>query len=88
VGRDISQPSRLALDFTQPFQQWIPGVFAGVKRSGIGVGQPPHSSAGVKEKIELYLCSPSMSLWQVIRRTSTIREQKNACKNLVGKSKG
>jgi hypothetical protein len=36
------------------FAQWVPGV----KRPGRGVDHPPPSSAEVKEREELYLCSP------------------------------
>jgi len=35
------------------------GSFTGVKRPGRGVDHPPPSSAEVKERIELYLYSPS-----------------------------
>jgi hypothetical protein len=33
--------------------------FPGVKRPGLGVNHPPPSSAEVKERVDLYLCSPS-----------------------------
>ena len=35
------------------------GFFPGVKRPGRGVDHPPPSSAEVKERVELYLYSPS-----------------------------
>jgi hypothetical protein len=35
------------------------GSFPGVKRPGRGVDHPPRSSAGPKERVELYLYSPS-----------------------------
>jgi len=35
------------------------GSFQGVKRPGLGVDLPPLSSAEVKEKVGLYLYSPS-----------------------------
>jgi hypothetical protein len=35
------------------------GSFPGVKRLGQGVDHPPPSSAEVKERVELYLYSPS-----------------------------
>jgi hypothetical protein len=38
----------------------------GVKRSGLGVDHPPPSSAEVKERVELYLYSPSGSSWPVL----------------------
>ena len=41
------------------------GSFPGVKRPGRGVNQPP-SSAEVKERVELYLFSPSGPSWPVL----------------------
>ena len=40
--------------------------FPGVKRPGRGVDQPPPSSAEVKERVELYLYSPSGPSWHVL----------------------
>jgi len=40
--------------------------FPGVKRPGHGVYHPPPSSADVKERVELYLYSPSGPSWPVI----------------------
>jgi len=34
------------------------GSFPGVKRPGRGVDHPPPFSAEVKERVEIYLCSP------------------------------
>ena len=34
------------------------GSFPGVKRPGRDVNHPPSPSAEVKEKVEIYLCSP------------------------------
>jgi len=42
------------------------GSFPGVKRPVPGVGHPPPSSAKVKERVELYLYSPSGPSWPVI----------------------
>ena len=42
------------------------GSFPGVKRPGRGVDHPCPSSAEVKERVELYLCSPSTLSWQVM----------------------
>jgi hypothetical protein len=42
------------------------GSFQGVNRPGRGVDHPPRSSAEVKERVELYLCSPSGTSWPVI----------------------
>jgi len=38
----------------------------GVKRQGRGVDHPPQSSAEVKERVELYLYSPSGPSWYVL----------------------
>jgi len=58
-GRDFPHPSRSALGPTQHPIQWAPGLSLGAKRPGRGVDHPPQSSAEVKEKVELYLYSPS-----------------------------
>jgi hypothetical protein len=42
------------------------GSFPGVKRPGRGVDHPPPSSARVKERVELYLYSPSGPSWPVL----------------------
>jgi hypothetical protein len=42
------------------------GSFLGVKRLGCGVDHPPPSSAEVKERVELYLCSPFGPSWPVL----------------------
>ena len=42
------------------------GSFPGVKWPGCGVDHPTPSSAGVKERVELYLYSPSGPSWAVI----------------------
>jgi hypothetical protein len=44
------------------------GSFLGVKRPGLGVNHPPPCSAEVKERVELYLYSPSVPSWKVIGR--------------------
>jgi hypothetical protein len=46
---------------------WV--CFLGVKQLGCGVNHPPSSSARVKERVELYLYSPSGPLWPVLGRT-------------------
>ena len=45
------------------------GSLPGVKRLGRGVNHPPQSNAEVKERIELYLCSPSGTSWPVLAWT-------------------
>jgi len=42
------------------------GSFPVVRRPERGVDHPPPSSAEVKEKVELYLYSPSGSSWPVL----------------------
>ena len=42
------------------------GSFPGVKWPGHGVDHPPPSSTKVKERLKLYLYSPSGPLWPVI----------------------
>ena len=41
--------------------------FPGVNRPRRGVDYPPHSSAEVKKRVELYLYSPSGPSWPVLR---------------------
>jgi hypothetical protein len=43
-------------------------VFAGVKpaQEWRGVDHPPRSNAEVKERVELYICSPSGPSWPVL----------------------
>ena len=67
-GRDFPHPSRPALGPTQPPTQWLPGVTAEVKRPGSGVDHPPPSRAEVKERVELYICSPSGPSWPSLGR--------------------
>ena len=66
-GRDF-----LHLSQTSPGAHSAPytmgtGSFPGVKRLGRGVDHPPpHIGAEVKERVELYLYSPSGSSWPVL----------------------
>jgi hypothetical protein len=41
------------------------GSFPGIKRPGRGVDHPPPFGAEVKERVELYIYSPSGPLWPV-----------------------
>jgi hypothetical protein len=43
--------------------------FPGIKRPGRGVDHPTPSSARVKERVQLYLYSPSEASWPVLGRT-------------------
>jgi hypothetical protein len=63
---------------TRPDQPWGPPTllyneyrvsFPGVKWPGRGVDHPPSSSAEVKERVQLYLYSPSGPSWPVLGRT-------------------
>ena len=60
---------------TRPHRPWDPPSllhnryrvsFPGVKRPGRGLKHPPPSNAEVKEKVQLYLSSPSGPSWQII----------------------
>jgi len=43
--------------------QWVRGLFSGVKRLGRGVNLLLPYSDEVKERVELYLYSPSLPSW-------------------------
>jgi hypothetical protein len=66
--RGLNHPSRPVLGPTQPPVQWVPGHSRWVKRPGRGVDHPPPSSAEVKERVELYIYSPSGLSWSVLGR--------------------
>jgi len=65
-GRGIE--SRWGRDFSHPLDRpWGPPsllyngylvYLPGIKRPGNGVDPPPHLAPEVKERVELYLCSP------------------------------
>jgi hypothetical protein len=76
-GRDFQHPSRPALGPTQLPVQWVLGHSLGEKRPGRGVDHPPPSSAEVKERVELYLYSPSGPSWPVLGRTLPVRKQED-----------
>jgi len=62
-GRDFPHPSRPALGPTQHPIPWVTGLF----RRQSYPGEPPTlSSAEVKERVQLYLYSPSGPSWLVI----------------------
>ena len=52
-------------------------VQAGVKQPGCGVDHSPPYSAEVNERVELYLYSPSGSLWPVLKVNFTFTLIKN-----------
>ena len=66
---DFPHLSRLPLEPTQPPTQWVPILSWGVKRPGCGSDHPTPSSAEVKERVELYIYSPSGASWSVLRKT-------------------
>ena len=59
---------------TCPDQPWgqlvsytmVSGAFLAVKQPGCGADHPPPSSAEVRERVELYLYSPSGTSWPVL----------------------
>jgi hypothetical protein len=60
-----------ALGPTQPPVQWDRVSFPGVKRPGRDVDHPAASNAEVKERVEIYLYSPSGPSWPVLGFTFT-----------------
>jgi len=62
-GRDFLHPSRLALG---PTYTTGTGSFPGVKRLEPDADHPPQSSTEVKERVELYLYSPSGPSWPLL----------------------
>lgn len=57
-----SHTIRPAEAYTASFTMGTGALSRGVKRPGRGVGHPPHSSAEVKERVELYLTPPTPAL--------------------------
>jgi len=66
VAARFLAPVTPALEPTQPPVQWVPGLLPRVKGPERGVDHPPPSSAEAKERVELYLHSPSVSSWPVL----------------------
>jgi hypothetical protein len=65
-GRHFTHPSRPALGPTQPPVQWVSVLFLLGRVAGMWCWPPSPPSAGVKERAELYLYSPSRPSWPVI----------------------
>jgi len=63
------------------------GSFPGVKRPGRGVDHPSPPSAEVKERVQLYLYSPSGSSWPVIRWPLPLPHIFQKCKELTRNSR-
>ena len=65
-GRDFPHLSRPALEPISSSYTMGSGSFPGVKRPGRCIDHPPLASAEVKERVQLYLYSPSGSSWLVL----------------------
>jgi hypothetical protein len=65
----FSAPFWVALGPTKPPIKWVPGLSRGVKRPGRCVDHPPHLVPRFKERVVLYLNSPSGPSWPVQRCT-------------------
>ena len=63
-GWDFPHPPRMALVPTQPPVKWVLGFQEGA--SCWGMDHPLPCSAEVKERVELYLYSPSETFWPVL----------------------
>ena len=70
-GRDFPHPSGPALGPTHPPIQWVPGLSSGVKQPGRGVDHPPPSRTELKERVEVYICSPFWAFMACARVTFT-----------------
>jgi hypothetical protein len=57
--RDLPHPSRPALGPTHPSIQWASALFPGGKEARVWGNHTLPSGAQVKERVQLYLCSPS-----------------------------
>jgi len=65
-GKDFLHPARPALRAHPASSTMSTGSWPRVRWPGHGVDHPPPPSAKIKERVELYLYSPSVSSWQVI----------------------
>ena len=68
-GRDFPSLSRPALGPIQLPIEWVPGLFPRGKAAWAWRQPVTPSSAEVKERVELYLCSPCGPSWPVVGRT-------------------
>jgi hypothetical protein len=65
VGALFSTPIHISPATHPAFYTTATGTFPQVERPRRGIDHPPTSSAEVTERVELYLYSPSGSLWPV-----------------------
>jgi hypothetical protein len=68
LGENFPHRSRPALGPTHSPVQWVPGLFPGAKAAETWRWTPTPGIAQVKERVELYLYSPSGLSWYVIGR--------------------
>jgi len=66
VGARFSTPVQISPGAHPASYTMGTGFFPGVNRLGHGVDHPPPSSAEVKERVKLYLYSPSGPSWPVL----------------------
>jgi hypothetical protein len=66
VGVIFSAPVQTDPEVDPASYTMVTGSFLGVKRPGRDVDHAPLSSAEVKERIELYFCSPSGASWPLL----------------------
>jgi hypothetical protein len=66
LGERFSAPLHTGPEAHPASYTMCTGSFSEVKRTGRGVDHPPSPSAEVKERVELYLYSPSGPSWPVI----------------------
>ena len=65
-GRDFPHQSRSALGPTQPPIKWSPDLFRGSSGRGVALKTHPPPSVEVKERVELYIQSPSGTSWPIL----------------------
>jgi hypothetical protein len=73
-GQNFLHPSRPVRETTQPPIQLVRGIL-GEKRTGSGADHTPQYSAEVKERVKLYLYSPSETSWPVLGRIYLLAEE-------------
>jgi hypothetical protein len=71
-GPDFLHLSRVALGPIQSSTQWVTPHSHWVKQLENDVNHPLPSSIKVNERVQRYLCSPSVPSWQVIGPTFTL----------------